>query len=80
MVETDEQTHKCKAFFFERIPSLAYEAKDGTTKFKTRTKVTVCQGLCLLHLLHFVVRDCVCAGAYVLVAGTAPGKGLNTNY
>jgi len=39
MVETDEQTHKCKAFFFERIPALAYEARDGTTKFRIRTKV-----------------------------------------
>ena len=39
MVDTDQETHKCKAFFFEKIPGLAYEAKDGTTKFKIRTKV-----------------------------------------
>ena len=34
--------HKCKNFFFELIPKLAYTSRDGTTKYKIRTKEHLC--------------------------------------
>ena len=34
MDTTDPQNHKCKTFFFEQIPKLAYTARDGTIKYK----------------------------------------------
>ena len=34
MDTSDNNNHKCRQFFFELIPKLAYQARDGTTKFK----------------------------------------------